>query len=101
MRIMCTGSAPLAPEMMEFIRMAFNVPMVEGYGMTETHGICNAQYGGIVVDGEPRYESTVGNVGPSVACSLMRLESAPELKYTVDDKDCPRGKACMLVDHRV
>ena len=71
--------------------MAFAVPMVEGYGMTETHGICNAQSGGIIVDGKPRYEGTVGNVGPSVPSSMMRLESVPELKYTVDDTECPRG----------
>jgi acyl-CoA synthetase (AMP-forming)/AMP-acid ligase II len=36
-RIMCSGSAPLAADIQEFMKVCFDVPMVEGYGLTETH----------------------------------------------------------------
>lgn len=37
-RIMVTGSAPLAKEVFNFFRVAFSSQLIEGYGMTESGG---------------------------------------------------------------
>lgn len=87
-RLMCSGSAPLAPSVMEFVRVCFNVPLVEGYGLTETHGVCSAMYGGV----GGKFDLNVGHVGPPLPCSEIKLESVPELGYTIDDEAGPRGE---------
>jgi long-chain acyl-CoA synthetase len=40
-RMMCTGSAPLSPEIAEFMKVCFGCPLVEGYGLTETGDTSN------------------------------------------------------------
>jgi len=88
-RLMCTGSAPLSPSIQEFIKVCFDLPcVVEGYGMTETSGVTHAMMGGM----EGRFDDTVGHVGPPLACTEYKLQSVPDLAYTVDDKPCPRGE---------
>lgn len=37
-RIMITGSAPMLPEVMNFLKICFCCPIVEAYGLTETTG---------------------------------------------------------------
>ena len=37
-RIMVTASAPIAKEVLDFMKCALSVPIVEGYGLTETSG---------------------------------------------------------------
>mmetsp|Transcript_14113 Transcript_14113/g.25065 ORF Transcript_14113/g.25065 Transcript_14113/m.25065 type:complete len:801 (-) Transcript_14113:1959-4361(-) len=87
-RIMCTGSAPLAPSIQEFIKVCFDVPVVEGYGATETSGVSHAMLGGI----GGNFDTTVGHVGPPLACSEYRLRSVPEMGYTIQDLGGPRGE---------
>lgn len=35
-RLMVTGSAPVAEDILDFMKCAMSVPIVEGYGQTET-----------------------------------------------------------------
>lgn len=36
-RLMFSGGAPLSPETQEFIRVCMGVPVLQGYGLTETN----------------------------------------------------------------
>jgi len=37
---MVTGSAPCAAEVLDFLKICFQAPLMEGYGLTETCGGC-------------------------------------------------------------
>lgn len=84
-RLMVTGSAPLSPEVMEFLRVAFGCEVLEGYGQTETGA------GGTITEvGD--YE--VGHVGvPFLSCEV-KLVDVPEMHYTSKDQPFPRGEVC-------
>eukprot|EP00475_Leptophrys_vorax_P031730 TRINITY_DN4823_c0_g1_i1.p1 TRINITY_DN4823_c0_g1~~TRINITY_DN4823_c0_g1_i1.p1 ORF type:complete len:657 (+),score=64.76 TRINITY_DN4823_c0_g1_i1:125-1972(+) len=72
-RIICSGAAPLAPHVEEFLKIAMCCPVVQGYGLTETNtsGFIS------MVD---RIEQA-GTVGPPMPTLEVRLESVPEMSY--------------------
>ncbi|CAG8611154.1 7620_t:CDS:2 [Funneliformis mosseae] len=81
-----TGGAPLAKDVMGFLRVAFSVSFQEGYGQTETTGLgCATMYGDI----------QSSHVGPPVVSSELKLVDVPELGYTSEDRPFPRGEICV------
>lgn len=80
---MVSGSALLDPEVQEFLRAAFGINFVQGFGLTETFATASVQ----LLD-----DFSTGNIGPPHPCDEMCLESVPEFDYTVKDKPRPRGE---------
>eukprot|EP00127_Corallochytrium_limacisporum_P000564 Clim_evm3s19 gene=Clim_evmTU3s19 len=86
-RVTVTGSAPLAPHVIEFYRALFGSQMYEGYGQTETTaGVCVTT---------PDDVSTAGWVGGPVQCCEIKLVDVPDMNYTSKDKPYPRGEFCV------
>lgn len=83
-RMMLTGSAPLAPAVKTFLQVAFAAPVYEGYGLTETLGIAT-----ISMDGRQP------GVGAPVACCEVKLVDVPEMSYAATDLPHPRGEICV------
>ncbi|KFH69973.1 hypothetical protein MVEG_04776 [Podila verticillata NRRL 6337] len=81
--VLLTGSAPIAKEVLNFIRIAFSCVVTEGYGSTE--GMATATV--TLAD-----EYIPGHVGcPRAGCEL-KLVDVPEMNYLVTDKPYPRGE---------
>eukprot|EP00884_Botryococcus_braunii_P022126 jgi/Botrbrau1/8598/Bobra.0380s0019.2 len=85
-RIMTTGASPIAPEVMEFLRICFGATVMEGYGMTETSCTISVTH--------PDDPST-GHVGPPLPCVEIKLVDIPEMNYTTADEPFPRGEVCV------
>jgi len=89
-RILITGSAPISPEVVSFLKIVFSCPMVEGFGQTET---CGASLTTEPDDSEP------GHTGGPLGCVEIKLVAVPEMRYTEQDVDdqgrpTPRGELC-------
>ena len=80
---MVSGSAPLDPNLQEFLRIVFANRVWQGYGLTETYAISVAQGADDLKTG------TCGGVAPCMEACLL---SVPDMEYTVDDKPYPRGE---------
>ena len=84
-RAIISGGAPLSRETQEFMRICFDVPILQGYGLTETcaAGTISTLYGG-----------DFGRVGGPLACNYLRLVDWEEGGYRPSDKSDPKiGKA--------
>ncbi|UKJ87971.2 long-chain-fatty-acid--CoA ligase 5 [Theileria orientalis] len=79
---MLTGSAPLSPKVFDNIRALFSIPLISGYGLTET---CAGAFH------TEKYDSDSSHVGGPVATMEFRLKSLPDFNYYVTDKN-PRGE---------
>jgi long-chain acyl-CoA synthetase len=64
------GSAPLAPETQQFFLM-LGIPVLQGYGLTETTGICTLD--------DPRIPVEPGHVGQAVPGIEMRIGENEEI----------------------
>jgi long-chain acyl-CoA synthetase len=69
MALIC-GSAPLAPETQQFFLM-LGIPVMQGYGLTETTGICTLD--------DPRVPLEPGHVGQAVPGIEMRIGENEEI----------------------
>lgn len=82
-KIVITGAAPMSSETNDFLKVALNVPVMQGFGMTETLGgvLCAAPHASV--------SGTCGGPVPGVE---VKLVSVPEMEYFTTDKPCPRGE---------
>eukprot|EP01104_Vermistella_antarctica_P009554 TRINITY_DN2470_c1_g2_i2.p1 TRINITY_DN2470_c1_g2~~TRINITY_DN2470_c1_g2_i2.p1 ORF type:complete len:618 (+),score=55.64 TRINITY_DN2470_c1_g2_i2:396-2249(+) len=84
-RLILTGSAPLSPDVLQFLRICFSCPVHEGYGATE----CTA-----ISTGTPPGEFSEGQVGAPLPCNEIKLIDAPDLSYYTSS-DPPCGEVCV------
>jgi long-chain acyl-CoA synthetase len=82
---MITGSAPIAPNILSFLRCAFCCPIVEAYGQTES---CGASFGTKIFD------NSAGHVGGPGVGVEFKLEDLEEMKYTRNSIK-PSGEICI------
>eukprot|EP00917_Polyrhabdina_sp_WS-2016_P013928 GHVP01030404.1.p1 GENE.GHVP01030404.1~~GHVP01030404.1.p1 ORF type:complete len:712 (-),score=96.41 GHVP01030404.1:1510-3645(-) len=82
MRFMVCGGAPLEASVQERMSALFCIPLIEGYGMTETMGATFAS-----IEKDP----LKGHIGGPMPCFEFRLQSIPEMEYTVETEP-PRGE---------
>ncbi|KAF8976905.1 hypothetical protein BGZ46_007847 [Entomortierella lignicola] len=78
-----TGSAPIAKEVLNFLRVAFACVVLEGYGSTESMATVSVTNCAEYIPGH------VGGPRPHVE---VRLADVPEMNYLSTDKPFPRGE---------
>lgn len=86
-QLLTCGSAPISPEVMDFLKIAFGCEVVEGYGMTENCATCTK---GLRNDG-----TSSGTVGPPQPVNEVKLIDVPAMGYTSEDSPNPRGELCV------
>jgi long-chain acyl-CoA synthetase len=84
-RWMCTGSAPISSEVINFLKVAACCPIFEGYGQTESTGFSYVTSG---------RDPVSGHVGGPTQCIEVKLVDVPDMKYLSTDKGGPRGEVC-------
>lgn len=84
-KFMLTGSAPISPEILHFLRIVCGCVVIEGYGATETGGACSIQIPG---------ETSVGSIGPPFTCCMYKLVDVPEMNLVVSRDN--RGEICIF-----
>lgn len=67
-----TGSAPIAAEVLEELRIVFGAHIVEGYGQTECTAMATCSWPG---------ELKGGHCGGPASCTLLKLADVPDLNY--------------------
>jgi len=79
-----SGGAPLSPSTAEFLQVCFGVPVINGYGLTETCGASSC----VESDALDIHARTIGT--PTL-CTEFKLVDVPEMGYTSKDTP-PRGE---------
>lgn len=77
------GSAPLAKDLAEDIKIIFSLPIIEGYGMTECTGACTVSHFN---------DTSNESAGGCVKTTKIKLIDVPEMKYYSKDLT---GEICM------
>lgn len=83
---MITASAPIAPNVLSFLRCVFCCPIVEAYGQTES---CGASFATKIFDNRSGH---VGGPGVGVEFKLADL---PDMNYTRNSRPFPAGEICI------
>lgn len=77
LKLLLSGAAPLGADLHRFLRVCFDVPVVQGYGLTENAGAAVAM--------SPLLDS-IGTVGAPVPCTEVKLVDVAEMEYTSHDR---------------
>ncbi|KAF6765045.1 long-chain-fatty-acid-CoA ligase [Ephemerocybe angulata] len=85
--LVVSGSAPITPDVMDFLKIAFACEVVEGYGLTETAATCSKSW--------PNDPTGSGTVGPPVPANEVKTVDVPGMGYTAEDQPNPRGELCI------
>jgi long-chain acyl-CoA synthetase len=85
LRGMLSGGAPLSGKVQEFLRIAFDCPIIQGYGLTETCA------GGSI---QIPHDNSFGHIGPPIASCEIKVVSVPEMNYFADGNP-PSGEICI------
>ncbi|KAI9486241.1 MAG: hypothetical protein EXX96DRAFT_495983 [Benjaminiella poitrasii] len=85
-RFILSGSAPIADEVLDFLKICFSACVHEGYGQTENY--CG---GALTIFGD----NTPGVVGAPFPCSEVKLVDVPDMNYFSTDLPYPRGEICI------
>eukprot|EP00698_Gefionella_okellyi_P006902 TRINITY_DN1668_c0_g1_i3.p1 TRINITY_DN1668_c0_g1~~TRINITY_DN1668_c0_g1_i3.p1 ORF type:complete len:657 (-),score=120.85 TRINITY_DN1668_c0_g1_i3:114-2084(-) len=72
-RLLISGGAPLTPHIHQFLRIVFECPVLQGYGLTETAAATNLTL--------PQ-DTRNGSSGAPLPCVEMKLEDVPEMNYS-------------------
>jgi long-chain acyl-CoA synthetase len=88
--MMITGSAPIAKEVLDFLKVAFCCQIHEGFGQTEGAAASSLSF---------TTDPSSGHVGPPFPSCDFKLVDVPDMNYTSDDVDehgnpAPRGEMC-------
>jgi len=83
---MLSGSAPISPEVQDFMKICFSCEFYEGYGQTE-----NGAGSFLTLLGDTQS----GTVGVPLPMCEVKLVDIPEMSYTSKDKPHPRGEICV------
>ena len=92
MRFMLVGSAPMDPELMNFLQCSLSCKIVEGYGQTE-------DCAGVLISSQ--YDRVCQHLGGPGWNSEIKLVDVPDLDYFSTDVDPqtgvshPRGELCV------
>lgn len=89
-RMMITGSAPIAKEVLDFLKVTFCCQIHEGFGQTEGAAASSLSF---------TNDPSSGHVGAPFPNCDFKLIDVPEMNYTSDDVDengnpTPRGEMC-------
>ncbi|XP_013381851.1 long-chain-fatty-acid--CoA ligase 5 isoform X2 [Lingula anatina] len=82
-KLITSGSAPLSPKVLTFMRCAAGCVVIEGFGQTECSGVATCQMLG---------EAEAGHVGPPLPCCMVKVVDVPEMGYFADDD---KGEVCV------
>ena len=81
-RYMLTASAPIKPEILDFLKVCFCAQILEGYGQTETAAATLTR----------AEDKDTGTVGGPLECCEIKLQDVKELNYLTTDLPNPRGE---------
>jgi len=83
-RFIITGSAPISPNLLDFLRICFCCPVLEGYGQTETCAAGTRTLWG---------DTDTGHVGIPQVTIELKLVDVPEMNHFATN-DLPSGEIC-------
>lgn len=83
LRLIVSGSAPLSPDVHDFLRVCFGLPVLQGYGLTETSSSGAVQWPD---------DMTTARIGPPFPSMEIKLIDVPDMNYTAANKPYPCGE---------